>query len=393
MQRLIQAASGTVAGDGSLTLVFPATPLGSVWTGVVSLPTAPSSAIWTAQILGSPWGTWAGSAPFGPIQSWGGEQLTIIGTNLPPGYVANAQWTGTSEDEAEDSPTPVPIPNSPLINLQVPFVGQPQGPGNTGITTLPGPSGTVLPRDGINSGFSTKAYNVSNYQSVDILFRNMSTSVAGTDRIAMYLIWYDSNQSINVITPTEPNPFQEGPYIIGQNKTLRFRTPVKTPFLQVALTARTYTTTNYQFSMRGLATPLGVPVCALIDATPFIQALQSPGQLIIDTSGLTTTGGSTAIGSGGALVQQLQAYFGLALLWFYSGNAALSAPYSASIQQILIDGTPRFVTQSLHTSMAPQNNANDTTLLVYIPPGDCFIYIYNGDSVAHGFFASLTALI
>jgi hypothetical protein len=389
MQRLIQSASGTVVADGTITLVFASTPLSSVWTGVVSLPLAPSSAIWTAKILGAPWGTWAGSAPFGPIQSWGGEQLTIVGTNLPPGFVANAQWTGTSEDETEDSPTPVPIPNSSLITLQVPFVGQPQGPGNTGIVALPGPSGINLPVDGVNTLFSTKAYNVSNYQSLDILFHNWSTSGAGTDRIAIYLVWYDSNVSINTVNPTEPNPFQEGPYIVGQGKTLRFRTPVKTPFLQVNLTARTYTTTNYQFSMRGLATPLGVPVCAFVDAVPFIQAVQQPGQLIIDTSGLTTTSGVTVAG-GTVLAQQLQSYFGPAVMWF---DSPATSTYTLSIQQLLLDGTQRFVIQMLHTSAVPGNNFQDNSINVYIPPGDCFLNVFNADAAAHNFFASLVPII
>ena len=385
-QRLIQSATSVVGADGKVILVFSPTPMSSVWTGSVSIPDSPSGAIWQARILNNPWGTWGGASPFGPIQCWGGEQLTILAGNLPPGLNLAAIWTGMAEDESVDSPTPVPMPNSPLISttssiIKSPTVGTPGAVKNISPT-----HDTVLPDDGKNSIVSTAVYNVSNFQSLDVIINN--TSLTAGENIGYTFLWYDAPNA-NDGTQNAPIPSSSGPFVVGKTSGLHWRVPVLAPFLQISVKARTYSTVSYQIVMRGLATPLAVPVCSLSDNLVFVPAGATgalPGQLIIDTIGCTV--GGALINAGSQVNINLTPYFGPAMFWFNSG---LVTGQTCRISQSGLDGNLVFVTQAVHSNANPGTNTNDSNQVVYIPPGPCVLSFVN-PGAATVCFAGLFAL-
>jgi hypothetical protein len=385
-QRLIQSATSVVGADGKVILVFSPTPMSSVWTGSVSIPDSPSGAIWQARILNNPWGTWGGASPFGPIQCWGGEQLTILASNLPPGLNLAAIWTGMSEDESIDSPTPVPMPNSPLISttsaiIKSPTVGTPGAVKNISPT-----HDTVLPDDGKNSIVSTAVYNVSNFQSLDVIINNTSLSLG--ENIGYTFLWYDAPNA-NDGTQNAPIPSSSGPFVVGQGSGLHWRVPVLAPFLQISVKAKTYSTVRYQIVMRGLATPLAMPMCSLADNLVFVPAGATgalPGQLIVDTIGVTTVGAN--IGGGQQVNINLAPYFGPAMFWF---NAGQVTGQTARISTAGLDGNLVFVNQIVHVNSAPGNNSLDNSILVHIPAGPNIISFINPGATTT-FFASLFVL-
>lgn len=103
MQQPISFAPSAQAGsDGTATFIVPSVPISQTWIGTLSIPGAPSSAGFSAQIGGLSAGNWIGQNTFGPVTIPQNLNLEVMATSLTPGdsYQLNFQGTVYTSEEA-----------------------------------------------------------------------------------------------------------------------------------------------------------------------------------------------------------------------------------------------------------------------------------------------------
>jgi hypothetical protein len=100
------AATSTPSLFSTITFNFETPPAGITWTGTISCPDAPSTAVFTATIGGTQWGTWNGAAVFGPvqIQGQGSQQLVVEGTGIPSNTTFEIWLLGSSDQTSNVAP-------------------------------------------------------------------------------------------------------------------------------------------------------------------------------------------------------------------------------------------------------------------------------------------------
>jgi hypothetical protein len=104
--------------------------MGSVWEGTVTIINVPSTAQFNFSVLDISWGTFFGVGPYGPIQVYGQETLTIAGQSLTANTQYQARFIGISQPEELSQPTyPVALSNGGGPGLR-------QILGNAGATNL-----------------------------------------------------------------------------------------------------------------------------------------------------------------------------------------------------------------------------------------------------------------
>lgn len=137
-QQLNETLSVNSSGTGTATFVFPAPPIGKTWTGTITCPMAPSSALFVATIGATPWGTWAGNSIFGPIQARANQQITVTATGLVASTDYELEWNGSSDDENTVQPI-WPDPNATALSASISGSVTSVNPivniGTTGLTT------------------------------------------------------------------------------------------------------------------------------------------------------------------------------------------------------------------------------------------------------------------
>lgn len=114
-ERLIQAAAATSDANGLIAFRLGPCPLGFVWQGSVTITGAPSGALFNASVS-TPWGQWAGSTNFGPVQLWGNETLTVAGVGLQKNTQYSMLFFGVAMPEDMADPLP---PVAPLSTVSV----------------------------------------------------------------------------------------------------------------------------------------------------------------------------------------------------------------------------------------------------------------------------------
>lgn len=246
----------------------------------------------------------------------------------------------------------------------------------TNFGLLPGPTptgpGTFYPTNG--------------GQCLDIYFQS-ADALASTNRTSLAIAWSDSSQGLAL--DGSADVLLEGPYIIGGGKTLRFRTPVKAPYVSIQLTSGTGITNTYRIKARILSLAPTVPVCTLEDRNDLVT--NPPGQLIMQGSGGIPYGAGTVVNASTTLTIPLQAYFGMAMLWVDSPAGFASI---VSLIQTNLAAVNQLITQVVQTTASSATPGNNLTMLVYLPAGDNSIKFNNMDAGAsHTFFASLTPVI
>ena len=101
--RLRRPATADADASGNLTLTFGPVDSGRMWTGTISIVSAPSGATWAVQAGGFTIGSSSGAGPFGPVQATESEYITVTGK----GFTAGASYTATlvgSDDEKGSQP-------------------------------------------------------------------------------------------------------------------------------------------------------------------------------------------------------------------------------------------------------------------------------------------------
>lgn len=114
-ERLIQAVAANSDANGLIAFRLGPCPLGFVWQGSVTITSAPSGALFNASV-GTPWGQWAGSTNFGPVQLWGNETLTVAGIGLQKSTQYSMLFFGVAMPEWMADPLP---PVAPLSTVSV----------------------------------------------------------------------------------------------------------------------------------------------------------------------------------------------------------------------------------------------------------------------------------
>lgn len=114
-ERLIQAVAANSDANGLIAFRLGPCPLGFVWQGSVTITSAPSGALFNASV-GTPWGQWAGSTNFGPVQLWGNETLTVAGIGLQKSTQYSMLFFGVAMPEWMAEPLP---PVAPLSTVSV----------------------------------------------------------------------------------------------------------------------------------------------------------------------------------------------------------------------------------------------------------------------------------
>jgi hypothetical protein len=110
--------SATASSTGAATFTFPAVPIGSTWTGTVTVQGAPANAIFLANIGATPWADWAGNSVGGPIQGLPNQQLVVNATGLAPGQSYLCVWTGSSDPQGLAAPVwPEPTNSAQTVQL------------------------------------------------------------------------------------------------------------------------------------------------------------------------------------------------------------------------------------------------------------------------------------
>ena len=155
-QQLSQGVSARSNASGAATFTFQSPPPNLIWTGTISIPNAPSGAVFTASVGATNWGAWGGETVFGPIQCRGLDQLTIVATGLTANTTYEAFWIGSSDEQGTVQPV-WPDANSTALTAQISgtvgvtgsltSVGSITNP----VTTLPGTTLTT----GTGTGAST----------------------------------------------------------------------------------------------------------------------------------------------------------------------------------------------------------------------------------------------
>lgn len=110
--RLLLSVAATSDSKGAATFTLQTTEQGYVYEGSVQIPNSPSGALFVAKVLGTFWGQWAGPTNFGPVQTWGGEFLTVTATGLTPNTSFTMTFTGVEKLEEEAEPIPPAAPTS-----------------------------------------------------------------------------------------------------------------------------------------------------------------------------------------------------------------------------------------------------------------------------------------
>lgn len=95
-------AQATSDSAGAATFRFISVTQGLAWTGVVSVPTAPTTAVLAASVgtssTGDTWGSWAGNATFGPVQAISRETIVVTAAGLAASTSYTALFIGQSEE-------------------------------------------------------------------------------------------------------------------------------------------------------------------------------------------------------------------------------------------------------------------------------------------------------
>lgn len=136
VQRLYQAATGVVDATGAVKIAFQPVASQEMWTGSISVSNAQGFETWQVQVGGAIWGTFVGSAQFGPIQAKTGEKVTVTAAGLTQGIAYNGALIGISSADGEVPPaTPQPqlLNQAQIASFKRVF----NGVGNSTVTILP----------------------------------------------------------------------------------------------------------------------------------------------------------------------------------------------------------------------------------------------------------------
>lgn len=138
-ERLITAVAATSDATGGITFRQGPCPLGFVWQGSVTVPGAPSGALFNSSVASTPWGQHAGSTNFGPVQLWGNETLIVVGVGLQKNTQYSMLFFGVAIPESIADPLPPVAPLS-IVSVETAtplLVGQVLNAGAPNVTITP----------------------------------------------------------------------------------------------------------------------------------------------------------------------------------------------------------------------------------------------------------------
>lgn len=210
LERGVSAVADPVLGTATFT--FPSPPAGTSWTGTLSCAGAPVSAVFTAAVGATSWGSWGGSSVFGPIQVFGqgSEVLTVTATGLVAGTTYEVFLLGSSDTSVNVAPV-WPDTNASALTASI------TGTASTIITTLGGTIGTG----------STTIYNgvlTSTFSGFCVLFAAESTvktiTVRCTNATTGQTITRKAGNTQTIVTGLAQNHVYWFPITVAAGQTL-----------------------------------------------------------------------------------------------------------------------------------------------------------------------------
>jgi hypothetical protein len=191
----------TADAQGNINFVGPTGLQGSTITVVVTVPQAPSGAIFTG-ILGTPGGqgvpivTWGGQATAGQVQLLVGQTLVVTGTGLSPGTAYTCTFATVTDTGAVQVVVPTPNSSAQLADLaSAGIVGV--GIINQQLSAVPSGTATDFPLipalfqvwsygwSILSAGVSpTKGNAVFGFPGVGACIDSLSAYEAGSNRLA-----------------------------------------------------------------------------------------------------------------------------------------------------------------------------------------------------------------
>lgn len=111
--------------NGNVTLSFPAPALDRIWQGSITIPGAPSTAIWELQINDQLVSVLQGNGPFGPLQVGSTQTISLVGSGAGSSAIYGVLM---GVNDPADNPTPFVGPSA---------LPSPSSPSNVGITGQP----------------------------------------------------------------------------------------------------------------------------------------------------------------------------------------------------------------------------------------------------------------
>lgn len=193
----VPGQQATADSNGMIVFQFPAVAAGCVWTGslipATSSPQALGAALWTVYqsavagvSLGTPIASWTAGGILADFQAVSGQQVTVVGQNLPAGLTMQMLWVG-QQDSQQYAPVLAPraygAESPALIILQANSTGF---SGLFGYSPIPGTGNLVF---SISAAAGTDPFD-NPYQAGFFLYEKGGNSLAG-------LMW-------NTVTGSQP---------------------------------------------------------------------------------------------------------------------------------------------------------------------------------------------
>lgn len=97
--RLFQTKQGTVTAGGVCTITFDPPPIGTIFTGTVTVTDSDNGIIWTLKHGAAVVTTVTASTPLPSVQAVATEQVSLTASNLVAGKVYTATWVGIASDD------------------------------------------------------------------------------------------------------------------------------------------------------------------------------------------------------------------------------------------------------------------------------------------------------
>lgn len=346
--RLSKSKQATADSAGNLSVTLDAPPPDRVYTGNLSIPTAPPGAVFRATLGGINLGGWAGPQGFGPVQAYSSESVVITGNGLVPGATYDVVWLGRI-DEPE-----LAIPQFPSARTS------PSGE-SSGQAVLTVPAGTVIAAPYAMYG----PYDVSNYKS--LILRGFSP-LANNSGFELSLAWSD-NQNMSPIIATTFFETRRGTTV--PSPQIRDAIPVLARWVRVVLTPSAGAVTT---SGASTLTPSTADLRQHCDI-PGIFSLSRIFQEVV-AAGATTSARLDYVTSG---PWQFMVYVGAA----FGAGGALGVPWTLEVDEEFYTGIEAAIALVSHDPGAAEPASKSA--VVYLSQATARLYLTNRSGAAQTF--------
>jgi hypothetical protein len=289
-QQLYLTVADTTDGQGRGEWLFSNPPLGSTWTGTITISGGISNGRFDVFVGGILWGTFQGGAIFGPVQisGQGSQQLKVIGYELNINTTYTMTLIGSSDQELNTQPI---YPEPTASTSSVVF-------GNSGYQISPNQLPTnFLPAMAVGDYVVISADQSlgRNYSSFGCLI----VAALSHARVRQFLVTVNGVSAVSPYQAGSLRGTNTGPYVPNDQPSWNLKIPVTASYLDAVIiqliggTAvnanelyvdlRGYTAPETQQITNPPSTPLGVHLYGGVQkyvSTGAVANIRKPGPTI-----------------------------------------------------------------------------------------------------------------